>query len=153
MHVIQLTGHKNTDSLNSYHVASEHQQREMSSLLNKQQEYKIDFTLSNKKTLIKQRPVKICHVYQPHNHHLLLQKNVSAPNSKSNISIHISPSASVCERSPLRKCMSLTSKEDCIGSLFNGALLQNNVININIAPKYYNRDRRRYVFDDSSDEE
>ena len=49
--------------------------------------------------------------------------------------------------------MSLTSKEDCIGSLFNGALLQNNVININIAPKYYNRDRRRYVIDDSSDEE
>ena len=80
-------------------------------------------------------------------------KNVSVPNSKSNISIHISPSASVRERSPLRKCMSLTSKEDCIGSLFNGALLQNNVININIAPKYYTSDRRRYVIDDSSDEE
>ena len=48
--------------------------------------------------------------------------------------------------------MSLTSKEDCIGSLFNAALLQNNVININIAP-YYNRDRRRNVFGDSSDEE
>ena len=82
-----------------------------------------------------------------------LAKNVSAPNSESNISIHVSTSASVRERSPLRKCMSLTSKEDCIGSLFNGALLQNNVININIAPKYYNRDRRRYIFDDSSDEE
>ena len=46
LHVIQLSGHKNMDSLNSYHVASEHQQREMSSLLNKQQEYKIDFTVS-----------------------------------------------------------------------------------------------------------
>ena len=108
----------------------------MSSLLNKQQEYKTDFTVSPIKTLIKQTPVKIG--VSTTRLSSSFAKNVSVPNSKSNISIH-SPSASVREPSPLRKCLSLTSKEDCIGSLFNGALLQNNVININTASKYYNQ--------------
>ena len=113
----------------------------MSSSLNKQQEYKTDFTVSPIKTLIKQTPVKIG---VSTTRSSSFAKNVSVPNSKSSISIHISPSASVRERTPLRKCKSLTSEEDCIGSLVNGALLQNNVININISPKYYNRDRRRF---------
>ena len=121
--------------------------------LNKQQEYKIDFTVSPIKNINKTKASQNMPCISTTQSLSSFAKNVSAPNSKSNISIHISPSASDRERSPLRKCMTLTSKEDCIGSLFNGALLQNNVININIAPKYYNRDLRRYVFDDSSDEE
>ena len=133
------------DSLNSYHVASEHQQREMSSLLNKQQEYKIDFTVSTIKNINKTKASENMPCISTTQSSSSFAKNVSAPNSKSNISIHVSPSASVRERSPLRKCMGFTSKEDCIGSLFNGALLQNNVININIASKYYNCDRRRYI--------
>ena len=121
-------------------------------LLNKQQEYKTDFTVSpiknNKTNTSQNRPcVSTTQSW------FSFAKNVSVPNSKSNISIHISLSASVRKRSILRKCTSLTSKEDCIGSLFNSALLQNNVISINIAPEYYNSERRRYVFDDSSDEE
>ena len=125
----------------------------MSSLLNKQQEYKTDFTVSPIKNINKTNTSQDRSYVSTTRSLSSFAKNVTVPNSKSYISIHISPSASVRERSPLRKCMSLTSKEDCIGSLFNGALLQNNVININIALGYYNRDRRRYVIDDSSDEE
>ena len=46
LHVIQLSGHKNTESLNQYHVASDNQQRTMSNILNKS-EQATDFTISS----------------------------------------------------------------------------------------------------------
>ena len=41
LHVVQLSGHKNIESLNHYHVASKDQQRHMSDILNQETNFNI----------------------------------------------------------------------------------------------------------------
>ena len=50
--------------------------------------------------------------------------------------------------------VNFASKEDWIGSLFHGATIKDNVININITNKISNQPpRKRYIIYDDSDEE
>ena len=68
------------------------------------------------------------------------------------------PSASTTtrDRSPVRKTNldHPVTQEDWIGSLFHGATIQNNVININITQQIQQAQprRKRYIIYDSDDE-
>ena len=107
LHVMQLSGHKNIESLNHYKIASKDQQRKMSNILN------------NAPTRDRS-PLRI-----------------SSANS-SHSSTHQ---------------VSLASKDDStIASLFSGATLRDNVININITQQLQQPRRKRYIIYDSDDE-
>ena len=89
---MQLSGHKNIESLNHYNVASKDQQRKMSNILN----------------------------------------NVPVVNNDD--------------------ATDIASNDDWIESLFHGAAIKDDVININITQQIQRQPRERYIIDDSNEE-
>ena len=68
----------------------------------------------------------------------------------------VSSASTTRDRSPIRKTNSdqpVTHEKDWMGSLFHGAIIQNNVININITQQVQQaqRRRKRYIIYDSGE--
>ena len=92
---------------------------------------------------------------------MLLHRSDQRPFSRNDSSSSHSPTTR--DRSPQRKYLlntahssrhqiNLASKDDLIGSLFHGATIKDNVININITPQLQQQPRKRYIIYDSDDE-
>ena len=158
LHVIQLSGHKNTESLNQYHVASNDTQRLMSNILNKNKncDDKIDFSVSrsicsggkDKSTPDEPSP---CSSKQQQISTISSSNSSKEPNNiNSGKQISFEASNMTLNSSTTR------STEDTVGSLFQGATLSNNVFNISIVNKFNNKSppkkRRKYVIYDSDSE-
>ena len=152
LHVVQLSGHKNIESLNHYHVASKDQQCHMSDILNQETNFNISPPAmpSNRVTCTTENSTTAALSFQrPPFQNLASRDRVNKVN---NNNPYVSVSMPL-DRSPLKNMSPSTN--DYVGSLFHGATIKDNVINITVNQNIYNqKPRRRYnIIDDYSDDE
>ena len=133
---MQLSGHKNIESLNHYNIASKAHQRNMSNILNNatpcssKQQTSTPIPSSNSSSTRKSDQI----IHLPNDNYR--KQTFEASNSRLTLN-----------NSKAR------SSEDTVGSLFRGATLSNNVFHINIVQKFNKSPakKRKYVIYDSSD--